>query len=123
VLVGLTGVAATLSAQTLARSREFGMLRHIGVRRRQVITMLVAEGALLGALGVVAGSLLGLAMSQVLIHVINPQSFHWTMETRLPWLLFVILSIALILAAAATAVLAGQRALSVDALRAVREDW
>jgi putative ABC transport system permease protein len=123
VLVGLTGVAATLSAQTLARSREFGMLRHIGVRRGQVIVMLVAEGALLGALGVIAGSGLGLAMSQVLIHVVNPQSFHWTMETRLPWLLFAVLSAALILAAAATAVLAGQRALSVDALRAVREDW
>jgi putative ABC transport system permease protein len=30
VLVGLAGVAATMSAQTVARAREFGMLRHIG---------------------------------------------------------------------------------------------
>jgi putative ABC transport system permease protein len=123
ILVGLAGVAATFSAQTLARSKEFGMLRHIGVLRRQIVVMLATEGALLGAVGVVAGIGLGIAMSQVLIHVINPQSFHWTMETRLPLGLFAIVTIALILAAAGTALLAGRRALSSDAVRAVREDW
>jgi putative ABC transport system permease protein len=123
ILVGLAGVAATFSAQTLARSKEFGMLRHIGVLRRQIIVMLATEGALLGTVGVVAGIGLGIAMSQVLIHVINPQSFHWTMETRLPWGLFAVVTVALILAAAGTALVAGRRALSSDAVRAVREDW
>jgi putative ABC transport system permease protein len=123
ILVGLAGVAATFSAQTLARTKEFGMLRHLGVTRRQIIAMLLIEGALLGAVGVIAGIGLGLAMSQVLIHVVNPQSFNWTMETRLPFTLFATVTIALVSAAAATAVLAGRRALSLDAVRAVREDW
>ena len=123
MLVGLAGVAATFSAQNLARTKEFGMLRHIGVLRRQIVAMLAAEGALLGAVGVVAGIGLGIAISQVLIHVINPQSFHWSMETRLPLMLFAIVAAALILAAAGTALLAGRRALSADAVRAVREDW
>jgi putative ABC transport system permease protein len=123
MLVGLAGVAATFSAQTLARTKEFGMLRHIGVLRRQIVAMLAAEGALLGTVGVVAGMGLGIAISQVLIHVINPQSFHWSMETRLPLTLFAIVAAALILAAAGTALLAGRRALSADAVRAVREDW
>jgi putative ABC transport system permease protein len=123
ILVGLAGVAATFSAQTLARTKEFGMLRHIGVLRRQIVAMLAAEGALLGAVGVVAGIGLGIAMSQVLIHVINPQSFHWTMETRLPIPLFAAVTVALIVAAAGTALLAGKRALSADAVHAVREDW
>ena len=48
VLVGLAGVAATMSAQTIARTREFGMLRHIGVSKRQIVAMLASEGALLG---------------------------------------------------------------------------
>ncbi|WP_421931444.1 FtsX-like permease family protein [Phenylobacterium sp.] len=123
IVVGLAGVAATFSAQTLARTKEFGMLRHVGVLRRQVMAMLAAEGALLGAVGVIAGLGLGLAMSQVLIHVVNPQSFHWTMETRLPLGLFASLAVALVAAGAGTAVLAGRRALSGDAVRAVREDW
>ena len=123
MLVGLAGVAATFSAQTLARTKEFGMLRHIGVLRRQIVAMLAAEGALLGTVGVIAGIGLGIAISQVLIGVINPQSFHWSMETRLPVTLFVVVAVALIVAAAGTALLAGRRALSADAVRAVREDW
>lgn len=123
IVVGLAGVAATISAQTLARTKEFGMLRHLGVTRRQIMSMLAAEGALLGVVGGVCGVGLGLVMSQVLIHVVNPQSFHWTMETRLPWLLLVSVLVALIASAAGTALLAGRRAVSIDAVRAVREDW
>jgi putative ABC transport system permease protein len=123
VMVGLSGVAANFSAQTLARRKEFGMLRHVGVLRRQVMQMLAVEGALLGALGAVAGCALGTAMSQVLIQVVNPQSFHWTMETRLPWALVAGLAIALIITSAGTAVLAGRGALSSAAVRAVAEDW
>jgi len=123
IVVGLTGVAATLSAQTLARAKEFGVLRHIGAKRRQIALILVTEGALLGATGLVAGLGLGIVMSEVLIKVVNPQSFHWTMATRLPLGLFALLAVGLIAAAAATAWLAGGRALSADAVRAVREDW
>jgi putative ABC transport system permease protein len=123
ILVGLAGVAATFSAQILARTKEFGMLRHVGVSRRQIVAMLLGEGALLGSIGVAAGIGLGIAMSQVLIHVVNPQSFHWTMQTRLPLSLFAAVTAALIVAAAGTAVVAGRRALSQDAVRAVREDW
>jgi len=123
ILVGMAGVAATFSAQTLARTREFGMLRHIGVLRRQVLAMLALEGALLGSVGGVAGLVLGTAMGQVLIQVVNPQSFHWTMDTRWPLTLFTALWVGLVLASALTAVLAGRSALSSDAVRAVREDW
>ena len=123
IVVGMAGVAATFSAQTLARTREFGMLRHIGVLRRQVLTMLALEGALLGGVGAVAGLALGAAMGQVLIQVVNPQSFHWTMDTRWPLTVFAALWLGLVLASALTAVLAGRSALSADAVRAVREDW
>ena len=123
ILVGMAGVAATFSAQTLARTREFGMLRHIGVTRGQVLAMLALEGGLLGAVGSLAGLALGAVMGQILIQVINPQSFNWTMDTRWPFTLFGLLVAALITAAAGTAVLAGRSALSGDAIRSVREDW
>ncbi len=123
IAIGLIGVATTFSAQVLARAREFGMLRHLGVQRRQIFAMLTIEGGLLGLVGVIAGLGLGVVMSQVLIHVVNPQSFHWTMDMRLPWGLLAALVPALVLAAAGTARLAGQRAVGVAAVRAVRDDW
>jgi putative ABC transport system permease protein len=123
VLVGLAGVAATTSAQTIARTREFGMLRHLGVTRGQVVAMLGIEGALLGLVGGVAGVAMGCVLAQVLIQVVNPQSFNWTMDTRLPWPLLVGVGLSLVLASSVTAMLAGRRAVSMDAVRAVREDW
>jgi len=123
IAVGLAGVAATATAQGIARTREFGMLRHIGLSRRQIIAMLGCEGALLGLVGSLSGMALGAAISQVLIHVINPQSFNWTMTTQFPLGLMAGVIGALVLASTLTAMLAGRRAVSVDAVRAVRADW
>jgi putative ABC transport system permease protein len=123
ILVGLAGVAATMSAQTIAREREFGMLRHLGVTRGQLTSMLGVEGALVGLTGALAGIGLGLLLSQVLIHVINPQSFNWTMTTRIPLGTLAGVAAALTVAAAVTAILAGRRATARDAIQSVREDW
>ena len=123
ILIGLAGVAATFSAQTVARIKEFGMMRHIGMGRGEIVAMLAIEGALLGLVGMAAGSTVGIALSQILIHVINPQSFNWTMATRIPWGLILGVAIALIGTAATTAMIAGRRAVSRDAVRAVSEDW
>ena len=123
ILVGLAGVAATMSAQTVARTREFGMLRHLGLTRGQLTAMLATEGAMVGLTGALAGIGLGLLLSQVLIHVINPQSFNWTMATIIPWPTLAGVVAALAGAATVTAVLAGRRATSIDAVLAVREDW
>lgn len=123
ILVGLAGVAATMSAQTIARSKEFGMLRHLGLTRGQITAMLASEGALLGLIGAVAGLALGALLGQVLIHVVNPQSFNWTMTTIWPFGTIAGVTAALTGAAAATAMVAGRRATAADAVAAVREDW
>jgi putative ABC transport system permease protein len=121
--VGLAGVAATIGAQVLSRIREFGMLRHVGALRGDLARMLLIEGALLGLVGGIAGVALGVAMSQVLIHVVNPQSFHWTMDTVFPWSLLGWVIAGLALATSGTALVVGRGVLSADAVRAVREDW
>jgi putative ABC transport system permease protein len=123
ILVGLAGVAATMSAQTIARTREFGMLRHLGLSKRQLVHMLGIEGALLGLIGAIAGVALGGLLGQVLIHVINPQSFNWTMATRWPLGTIAAVTAALVAAASFTAMVAGRRATRQDAVNAVREDW
>ena len=123
VLIGLCGISTSMSAQVLARRAEFGMLRHLGFTRGQVAAMLAAEGAALGLVGVIAGLALGWLVSLILIYVVNRQSFHWSMDLYLPWISLAALSIMLIAAAAATAVLSGRRAMSGETAQAVREDW
>jgi putative ABC transport system permease protein len=123
ILIGLFGVAATFSAQVLSRAKEFGMLRHVGITRRQILVLLAGEGALLAALAIAAGFLLGYGISLILVHVVNPQSFHWTMQMHLPWGLLATVALTLLVSASVTALLAGRTAIAGSAVRAVREDW
>ncbi|KIF80915.1 FtsX-like permease family protein [Noviherbaspirillum autotrophicum] len=123
IVIGLFGVAATFSAQTLARAKEFGMLRHVGVTRRQILAMLAAEGGALTLLGIAAGFVLGGAISLILVYVVNPQSFHWTMQLHVPWSALAAVALLLLAASALTALVAGRYAVSDAAVRAVREDW
>jgi putative ABC transport system permease protein len=123
VIIGLTGVSFAASSTALARRGEFGVLRHIGMLRRQVIGMLASEGILTSAFGVVYGLLLGVALSLVLVYVINRQSFNWSIDLSVPAWQLGFLSVVLIGAAAITAVWSGRAAMSQDAVRAVREDW
>ena len=123
IIIGLFGIAATFSAQTLARAKEFGMLRHIGVTRRQILAMLVVEGGMLTGIGILVGFLLGWCISLILVFIVNPQSFHWTMQLHMPWGLLFSVAMALLVSAAVTSLLAGRYAVSGDAVRAVREDW
>jgi putative ABC transport system permease protein len=121
--IGLFGVAASFSAQVLARRKEFGLLVHLGLTRRQVLQVVAAEGAAWTTLGAIAGIGLGLAVSVVLVHVVNPQSFHWTMELTLPWLRLGGLAAAVVAAGTFTAWVAGRAAAGKDAVLAVKEDW
>ena len=121
--IGLFGVAASFSAQVLARRKEFGLLVHLGLTRRQVLRVVAAEGLAWTTLGALAGVGLGLAVAVVLVHVVNPQSFHWTMELTLPLARLLALAAAVVVAGTVTAWLAGRAAAGRDAVLAVKEDW
>lgn len=123
IAIGLFGVAANFSAQVLARRKEFGLLAHLGLTRRQVLSVVAGEGAAWTVMGSLAGLALGLAVSVVLVHVVNPQSFHWSMDLQVPWLRLLALCVAVVLAGTLTAWLAGRAAASADAVLAVKEDW
>jgi putative ABC transport system permease protein len=123
IIIGLLGVAASFSAQTLARAREFGILRHIGMTRGQILGMLGVEGACLTGLGILFGSMIGWCISLILVFIVNPQSFHWTMQMSLPWKGLTVVAITLLALASLTALMSGRHAVSGKAVRAVREDW
>jgi putative ABC transport system permease protein len=121
--IGLFGIAASFSAQVLARRREFGLLVHLGLTRRQVIGVVAGEGAAWSAAGALVGLALGLAVSVVLVKVVNPQSFHWTMDLLLPWVRLALLCAAVGVAGSVTAALSARAAAGRDAVLAVKEDW
>lgn len=123
VIIGLAGISVAASFTAITRRTEFGVLRHIGLRRGEVVQMLATEGIATAVLGTVYGLVLGFVLSLVLIFVINRQSFNWSIDLAIPVLQLALFAAALIIAAAATAVISGRAALGVEAVRAVREDW
>jgi putative ABC transport system permease protein len=123
VAIGLAGLTASFGAMVLARRREFGMLRHLGMTRRQIGAMLAIEGLAVSGVGVVTGMALGGAISLVLIHVVNRQSFHWSMDVAVPWGGLAAFALALLALALIATRLAGRQATSAGAVRAVKDDW
>lgn len=123
IVVGLFGVAATYAGEALARAREFGMLRHLGVTRGQIVRMFALESGLLITAGVAWGAVVGVLIAMVLIHRVNPQSFHWTMDVAWPVELLAASAVSLIVLGVGAAVAASRSATGSSPVRAVREDW
>jgi len=123
VAIGLAGLTASFGALVLARRREFGMLRHLGMTRRQISAMLAIEGVAVSGVGVLTGMALGGVISLVLIHVVNRQSFHWSMDVAVPWSGLVVFALVLQALALIATRVAGRQATSDDAVRAVKDDW
>jgi putative ABC transport system permease protein len=70
VLIALLGVLNTLALSVIERTREIGLLRAVGMARRQVKRMIRTEAVLIcffgGLLGLVVGSIFGIALQQAL---------------------------------------------------------
>ena len=72
---------------------------------------------------VIVLTVLGWAISLILVFVVNPQSFHWSMSMHIPWHMVSTVALVMLISSCATAVVAGRKAVSLDAVRAVKEDW
>jgi len=123
VVIGLLGLSSSFGALVLARRREFGVLRHIGMTRRQVGAMLASEGLAVSGIGLVVGLGLGSAISLILIHVVNRQSFHWGMGVSVPWATLAAAALVVLALSTLTAWASGRKAMSDDVVRAVKDDW
>jgi putative ABC transport system permease protein len=69
VIVAALGIVNTLTMGVVERIREIGVLRAIGMSRRQVMRMVVVEAAILGIVGVVLGSIAGVAAGALLLQL------------------------------------------------------
>jgi putative ABC transport system permease protein len=122
--VALLSVAAGLAGQLLLRRREFALLAQLGLSRGDRLRLVSWEAGLLLLVAVAWGSVMGWLMSQVLIHKVNPESFHWTMTTTVDVPQWAVLSAALLLLGVVTARWAARQGLDEKHLSSsLRADW
>ena len=121
IAVAMFGIAATLLTLALERRREITMLRLAGAERRHVRRMVVIEAVVLGAVTQGVGLVVGLALSLILIYVINVQSFGWTIQFHLP-VVFLAQSTVAVIGATALAGLWPARLAADFALAGLREE-
>jgi len=79
-IVAFISVLSSLMALQLERGREFGVYRAIGMTISQLRRMLFLENGLIGLASGIFSIPLGLALSLILIYVINLRSFGWTLN-------------------------------------------
>jgi putative ABC transport system permease protein len=90
--VGGLGLMGTLSINVLERTREIGILRAIGAANRQVQTIVITEGLVVGLLSWLIGLLLALPLSGLLCYGIGlallrvPLQIHFAWDGALLWL-------------------------------------
>jgi putative ABC transport system permease protein len=84
IFVAVMGVAGALLALVIDRRREFGLLRFLGGAQAQLRRIILFEAGLLGLLANLAGLIVGVLLSLLLIFVINKQSFGWTIQFHWP---------------------------------------
>jgi putative ABC transport system permease protein len=110
VTVAVLGIVATLVTLIVERRRELAMLRLVGAERRQIRRMVVIESAVVGGVSQLIGLGVGVALSLVLVYVINVQSFGWSIQFHVPTTLLLQLSALLVLATAAAGIFPARRA-------------
>jgi putative ABC transport system permease protein len=84
VFVAVMGVGGALLALVIDRRREFGLLRFLGGASDQLRRIILFEAGVIGLLANLAGIILGVLLSLLLIYVINKQSFGWTIQFHWP---------------------------------------
>jgi putative ABC transport system permease protein len=113
--IAVVGVAGVLAFSVSGRTREFGIRLAIGSQPRQLVTGVLAQGAVMAVAGVVAGAACGFAMARL--------ASSYFLDMKMPGAAPVVGSAIVLLAAAVIAsLLPAVRAARVDVMQALRSD-
>jgi ABC-type antimicrobial peptide transport system permease subunit len=114
VLVSFFGIVNTLVLTVFERTREIGMLRAIGMTRRQVRRMIRHESVITSLIGAVIGIILGILLAAILISRVKEISFF------MPWTQIVIFVLAAIVVGIVAAIFPARRAAKLNPLEALQ---
>jgi putative ABC transport system permease protein len=112
ILISLFGIANTLALSIHERTRELGMLRAIGMSRRQVRTMIRYEAVITALIGAILGMVLGLIFAALIAQPLKDEGFTLSYPVGSLIVLLVLSGFAGVLAAIAPA----RRASRLDVL-------
>ena len=115
VIVSLFGIVNTLVLSTFERTRELGMLRAVGMTRRQVRRMIRHESVITALLGAAMGIAAGLGIAALLASVFADEGITFVV----PVASLVTFTVVAILAGVLAAILPARRAARMDVLTAL----
>jgi len=81
--VAFVGVLSALLSLELEKQHEMGILRAVGFTARQLWAVIALETGLMGSVAGLLAMPTGLALSFILIYIINRRSFGWTLHLEL----------------------------------------
>ena len=113
IVVSLFGIVNTLVLTVFERTREIGMLRAIGMTRRQIRRMIRHESVITALIGATIGIVLGIVLAALLIYRVDFIVFAF------PTAQIVVFVIAAILVGILAAIFPARRAAKLDPLEAI----
>ncbi|HEX7278846.1 MAG TPA: FtsX-like permease family protein [Solirubrobacterales bacterium] len=116
VIISLFGIANTLALSIHERTRELGMLRAIGMSRRQVRTMIRYEAVITALIGGILGMVLGLIFAALIAQPLKDEGF----TLSYPVISLVVLLVLAALAGVLAAILPARRASRLDVLESLQ---
>jgi putative ABC transport system permease protein len=116
VLIALIGIVNTLMLSVFERTREIGLLRAVGMKRRQVRTMIRSEAVILAIFGAIIGIIIGTGMGIALVSSLKHQGITDTVVPASSLVVFFVLAALLGLVAASWP---ARRAARLDVLTAI----
>ena len=113
--IALVGVAGVLAFSVSARTREFGIRLALGSPPQKLLAGVIAEGAIMAALGLVAGSVGGFWLARI--------AERYIPDLKMPSILPVVASaFVLLIAAVVASAMPAARAARVDVMQALHSD-
>ena len=116
VIVSLVGIINTLVLTVFERTREIGMLRAVGMTRRQVRMMIRYESIVTALMGAALGMVVGIFLALLVTHALSSSGIVFAV----PWIQIVYFVIAAILVGILAAVIPARRASRLNVLQALQ---
>jgi putative ABC transport system permease protein len=116
VIVSLFGMVNTLILSVFERTRELGMLRAVGMTRRQVRRMVRQESVITALIGAAVGLPLGMFLAALVSNALADEGIGF----QVPWGQLVVFTIVAVIAGVLAAVVPARRAAKLNVLRALQ---